>query len=151
MKTPDINAKRILVVEDEPTICDICQRVLVDELFEVDIAINGKVALDMIEDKQNYHSHYLLLIDIGTPEVNGKELYRWLQEKYPVMANRVIFTTGSVMDGDTMTFMEQTGRPFLPKPFTPDELRVIVRESWKKVEKWLKNDKKYWLLMTMKP
>ena len=37
------------------------------------------------------------------------------------------------MDGDTMTFVEQSGRPFLPKPFTLDELKAIVREALREV------------------
>ena len=130
MKTPDGNAKRILVVEDEPAICELCRRVLTDEGFEVDIAVNGKAAQDMIEKRQ-YH---LFLIDIRLPVMTGKELYQWLQKKHPQLVNRVIFTSGSVVSGDTQIFLEQTGRPSLPKPFTPDELKAIVRESLKQIE-----------------
>jgi len=124
MKNSGAKVKRILVVEDEPAISDVCQRVLIGEGFEVDIAINGKVAQDMIEEKQ-YDS---CLIDIRTPRMNGRELYQWLQEKHPQLATGVIFTTGEMMGGDIQSFLEQAARPFLPKPFTPDELRAIVRE-----------------------
>jgi len=108
-----------------------CQRVLTREGFEVDIAVNGKLAQDMIEERQ-YH---ICLIDIRTPKMNGTELYQWLQKKYPQVANQVIFTTGSVLDEKTMAFIEQSGRPFLPKPFTPDELIAIVEEALKQLEK----------------
>jgi DNA-binding response OmpR family regulator len=104
-----------------------CQRVLTREGFEVDIAVNGRIAQDMLEERQ-YH---ICLIDIRTPEINGTELYHWLQKKYPQVANQVIFTTGSLIDEKTMTFIEQSGRPFLPKPFTPDELTAIVKEALK--------------------
>ena len=121
MKIPDSGMKRVLVVEDEPVISNVCERVLTSEGCEVDLAVNGKVAQDMIEEKQ----YDLCLIDIRTPEMNGKELYRWLQQKHPQLASRVIFTTGDVMSGD---------RPFLPKPFTLEELRTIVTEALKGVE-----------------
>ncbi len=134
MKTPDSSAKSFLIVEDEPGICDLCRRVLIGEGFEVDIAVNGKVALDMIEEQQ----YGLYLFDINTPEMNGKELYQWLKEKHPQLAAGVIFTTGDVIGGETQSFLEISGRPFLPKPFTPDELRTVVRETLKEVE-WLKN------------
>ena len=98
MKNFSGGAKRILVVEDEPAINAVCRRVLTSEGFEVDIA------------------------------VNGKKLYQWLQEKHPQLEGRVLFTTGDVMSGDTQSFLEQIARPFLLKPFTPDELRAIVRE-----------------------
>lgn len=125
MESSSTGVKRILIVEDEPAICDLCRRVLTREGFEVEIAVNGKVAQDMIQGKQ----YDLCLLDIRTPEMNGKELYQWLKEKHPQLASRVIFDTGSVIGKDTMTFIEQSGRPFLPKPFTPDELRPIVRET----------------------
>ena len=67
--------------------------------------------------------------------MSGEELYHWLEERLPQLANRVIFTTGDVMGGDTGSFLEQTGMPFLPKPFAPDELRAIMREALKEVEK----------------
>ncbi len=125
MKTPDSSAKIILIVEDEPAISDVCRRVLTSEGFEVDIAVNGKVAKDIIEEKQ----YDYCLIDIRTPEMNGKELYHWLNEKHPQLVSRVLFTSGDMMNGDTQIFLEQASRPFLPKPFTPDELRAIVRET----------------------
>ena len=131
MTNSSAGVKRILVVEDEPGINEVCQRVLTSEGFEVDIAVNGKVAQDMLEEKQ----YDLFLFDIKLPVMNGRELYQCIQEKHPKSIDRVIFTTGDVMGGDIRSFVEQTGRPFLPKPFTPDELRTIVRETLRQLEK----------------
>ena len=131
MENPGADVKRILIVEDEPAISAVCQRVLTSEGFEVDIAVNGKIAQDILEKKQ----YDLCLIDIRTPAMNGKELHQWLKEKHPKLASRVIFTTGDVMGGDTQSFLEQAARPFLPKPFTPDELKTIVTETLKEVGK----------------
>ena len=131
MKTPESNQKRILVVDDEPTISDICQRVLTREGFDVDIAVNSKVARDMIAEKQ----YDLLLVDVMTPVMTGIELYQWLQEEHPQLASRLIFDTGSVVARDITTFVEQSGRPLLPKPFTPEELKAIVTETLKEAEK----------------
>ena len=131
MESSSAHAKRVLTVEDEPAICDLCRRVLTSEGFGVDIATNGRVAQDMIADKQ----YNVLLLDIKMAIMDGKELYQWLQEKHPQLASRVIFTTGSVTGKDTTTFIEQTGRPYLPKPFTPDELKTIITETLKTVEK----------------
>jgi DNA-binding response OmpR family regulator len=117
----------VLIVEDEPSIGTMCQRVLAREGFEVEIAINGILAQEMIEKRQ-YH---ICMIDIRTPRMSGAELYQLLQKNYPQVADHVIFTTGSVIDEKTMAFIEQSGRPFLPKPFTPDELTAIVKEALK--------------------
>jgi len=131
MNTLDSTTKRILIVEDEPSIANLCQRVLAREGFEVEIAVDGTLAQEMIEKKQ-YH---ICMIDIRTPKLSGAELYQWLQKNYLQVANNVIFTTGSVIDEKTMAFIEQSGRPFLSKPFTPKELTEIVEKSLKQLEK----------------
>ena len=123
--------KKILVVEDEPTISQVCHRVFTSEGLDVNTATNGKVAQAMIE-KERYD---FVLIDIRTPAMNGKELYQWLKEKRPLMTNRVIFTTGDMMGGDTQDFLEKARRPFLLKPFTPGELRTVIREALKQAGK----------------
>jgi len=131
MKNADTDAKRVLVVEDEPSIGNMCRRVLTGEGWEVDIAINGRLAQDMIEEKQ----YGLCLIDIRLPKMNGQELFQWIQKRYPQLSGRVIFTTGDIMSGDTEVFINQTGRPFLPKPFTAEELKEIFTETLKRLTK----------------
>ena len=93
----------------------------------MEIAVNGILAQDMIENRQ----YDICLIDIRTPTMNGTELYQWLQKKYPRLTKQVVFTTGGVMDEEAMAFIEQSGRLFLPKPFTPEELIAIVEKALK--------------------
>jgi len=90
MKSSSAGVKRILVVEDEPAISQVCLRTLTSEGFEVDIAVNGQVAQDMLAKKD----YDLCLIDIRTPVMDGKELYQHIITKHEQMAERVIFTTG---------------------------------------------------------
>jgi len=97
----------------------------------VDIAANGKIAQDMIAKRQ----YTICLIDVRMPAMSGKEFYHWLREKQPKMVSRVIFATGDVFGGDTISFLEQTARPFLSKPFTPNELKTIIRETLEEIEK----------------
>jgi len=118
-------SKRILVVEDEPSICQVCLRTLTAEGFEVDIAVNGAIAGKMIGEAE----YDLCLIDLRTPIMNGKELYQYITDKYPDFKAKVIFTTGDVLDEKLTSMLSGTGRPYLPKPFTPDELRAIVKEA----------------------
>ena len=114
-----------MVVEDEPGISKVCTRTLIGEGFQVEVAVNGRAALDILKGKE----YDLWLLDIRTPEINGIELYGQLREKHPEMAGKVIFTTGDVLSGDIRAFLESTNRPYLPKPFTPEDLRAIVRTA----------------------
>lgn len=130
MKNSSTNVKRILVVEDEPAICEVCLKVLSSEGFEVDIVGNGKLAEGKLQERE----YDLIYIDIRTPIMNGKELYQYIVDNIPKMASRIIFTTGDIMAGDTQAFLERTGRPFMPKPFTPSELRHIVGETLRQIK-----------------
>ena len=121
---------KILSVEDEPSIRQLCQRVLTSQGYQVDFAINGVAAESMLM-KADYD---LLLVDIKTPVMDGKQLYRYIEKRYPELADRVIFTTGDVIGDDTQDFLEQTGRPFLLKPFSPDELRALVRDNMRRLQ-----------------
>ena len=125
MESSSAGIKRILVVEDEPGIREVCQRTLTSKRYHVDFAINGATAEDMLMQKD----YDLLLIDIKTPVMNGKELYKNIEGRYLKLLDRIIFITGDVISNDTQGFLKQAGRPFLLKPFTPDELQAIVREN----------------------
>ena len=122
--------RRALVVEDEPSISQICQRVLMAEDFDVDIAMNGLIAKKMVDDK----SYDLCLTDIRTPAMDGIQLYQYLEQEHPEIVRRVIFTTGDIMSGYIAQFIERTKRPFLPKPFTPGELKQVIRDAFAEID-----------------
>ena len=122
--------KRVLVVEDEPIIGRVCTETLNEDGLEVDIATNSSIAAPMIGEKE----YDLLLVDIRTPVMNGKQLFQWITEKHPELVNRVILTTGELFGGASEEFIVQSGRPFLPKPFTPDILKATVREAMRTKE-----------------
>ena len=85
-KSVNNGPKKILVVEDEMAILQICQRVLTKEGFEVFSAVNGKTAQEEIA-RETYD---LLMIDIRTPEMNGEELYEWLKGNHPELIWKVL-------------------------------------------------------------
>ena len=116
--------KRILVVDDDPTVIDFTSRVLADDGFWAEIAHNGEAAKEKIAEQQ----FDLLITDIQMPVMSGIELYHWLQEKHPRLADRVIFISGSVGNEDNQTFLKQVGRPYLAKPFVGSDLIAIVGE-----------------------
>jgi DNA-binding response OmpR family regulator len=130
MKSIDATAIRILVVEDEPVISRVCLQTLTNEGFKVDVAINGSIASGMLEQE----TYGLILIDIRTPVMNGKQLYEFIVQKHHELANRVIFTTGDVLGGDTESFLEESGRLCLAKPFTTNELKTVVREALRRLQ-----------------
>jgi len=130
MAQDNTHRRRALVVEDEPVISQLCRRMLMAEGFDVDIAMNGLIAKKMVDDK----SYDLCLSDIRTPAMDGIQLYWYLGKKHPELACKVIFTTGDVLSGYIAQFLEGTKRPFLPKPFTPDELKQVIRDALAEID-----------------
>ena len=117
--------KKILLVEDEPAVSRIHREAVVCYEFETDIATTQMAAKDMLV-KENYD---LCLIDIRTPGMSGMELYHYLKEEHPELAIKVMITIGDVLSGNVDSFFGEFNRPFLPNPFTLDELRAIVRQA----------------------
>ena len=109
----------MLVVEDEPTICEIFLKVFTGEGYEVEIATNGWEGERKLANK----GYDLIMIDMRTPIMDGRQLYQKIKEKYPNIIDKVIMTSGEVMDSDIQKFLEEADIPFLPKPFTSKELK----------------------------
>jgi CheY-like chemotaxis protein len=118
--------KKALVIEDEPVISSICKRTLTAEGFDVDIAVNGLVAKELIQDK----TYDLFLSDIRTPKMNGIEFYRYLEQTQPELARRIIFTTGDVLSNNIEQFLKEVKSPYLAKPFDPDQLRKVIKDNF---------------------
>ena len=114
--------KRILVIEDEPTIRDICKTVLTDEGYYTDVVENGSIGLEALKSCQ----YDLYLVDIRMPSMGGIEFFELLQKDFPQVINKVVFTTGDLLDMDVLRFIKRSNRPLLPKPFSIGELKIMV-------------------------
>ncbi|MGI2336078.1 MAG: response regulator [Dehalogenimonas sp.] len=122
--TPSQN--RILIADDEPSICDICSRVMSGFGLEVDCCQDGQEAWELI----GRTDYAIILLDIRMPVASGKDVFHRLQQQRPELAERVILTSGDLMNEQTSAFTNATNRPFLPKPFTPDELAAVVKKLY---------------------
>ena len=128
MTTQEIPAPRILVVDDEERIRDACTMVLEEEGYDVATADNGELGLAMIEE-----SHYdVILLDLMMPKLSGLEVLPQLKEKHPDTA--VIVITGYATVEHSIEAMKKGAFDFIPKPFTPDQLRTIVAKSIKYIQ-----------------
>jgi len=118
------NKKKVLIIDDEPSICTLCERILQSQGFETDIVHDGRAAENLI-DMNEYN---LILADIRLPVESGIDLFIWLKQEHPQAGKRVVFMTGGFLGSGDMTFLEKNGRPYLLKPFRPDELIEKIKE-----------------------
>ncbi len=122
MEAQKTEKQRILVVEDEPVIGHVCQKVLVSQGFSVDVALDGKKAIENLENR--YYD--LCILDLFMPGIDGIQLYKYLHNKKHELSQSVIFTTGDIIGRRAAKFLSKSERVFLQKPFTPRELITAV-------------------------
>ncbi len=120
---------KILLVEDEETLAIGLEYNLSEEGYRVDVAQDGKVALNFIENRQ----YDLIILDIMLPFVDGFEIARIIREKDPKLP--VLILTARTSIKDKVKALETGADDYLTKPFHLDELLLRVkgmlkRKSW---------------------
>ena len=115
-----ITMKKILVVEDEPSILDNITYALQTEGFEPLCCGTGKDAREFL-DKENIS---LIILDIGLPDVNGFDLLRDIRKKTSIP---VIVVTARSDEIDRIVGLEIGADDYVTKPFSPRELTARVR------------------------
>ncbi len=121
----DTEKPRILVVDDEPRIRDACQMVLEEMGFEVALAPDGSQGLARIKER-----HFdIILVDLMMPVLSGFDVLSEVREQHPDTV--VIVITGYATVEHSVEAMRKGAFDFIPKPFTPDQLRAVVSKSIK--------------------
>ena len=117
-------SRRILVVDDEELVSSMLSRLFRRLDHEVVTALSATKALEYLA----VQSFDAVLLDIRMPDMDGKELFRTIQQRWPQMAQRVAFLTGDVLSPPTQAFLETAGRPALDKPFYPHQIQKLLEE-----------------------
>jgi len=113
----------ILVIDDEKRIREGCYKILTKENCLVEMAENGEMGLKMIDEK-----HYdIILTDLMMPGIGGMEVLAKVGEQHPDSVSIVI--TGFATLEHSIEAMKNGAFDFIPKPFTPDQLRVVVSKA----------------------
>ena len=63
-----------------------------------------------------------ILLDLKMPGMNGREVFRLIEESDPMVAKKVIFITGDASDPDTRQFTATSNNPVVLKPFHLDDV-----------------------------
>ncbi len=113
---------KILVVDDEPAIRSVMQRVLGRE-NDVVAAGSGTEAMEIIKSGAPFD---VILCDLMMPEMTGMELHAWLVAQAPELARRVIFVSGGAFTPNASAYLASVSNPQLQKPFEPAELKKVV-------------------------
>ena len=112
--------KKILLVEDEPSIADNITYALSTDGFEPIWCSTGSEALHKLEEI----SISLIILDIGLPDINGFDLARTIRSNSDIP---IIFLTARSDEIDRVAGLELGADDYIVKPFSPRELTARVR------------------------
>src|SRR5438270_1538150 len=110
---PVTDRLHVLVVDDEASVRVALQRYLSSRGHEVETTASGREALARMRED----AFDAVIIDMRMPDLSGEQLFGELKARDPSYADRVIFTTGQLVDDTVRSFLSSTGRPCVPKPF----------------------------------
>src|SRR5512145_363049 len=120
---PDI-IPRILLVDDEQHVCDVCSRTLQRAGYEVVATNDPHAAVQELRGEQHFD---LLLTDIKMPTMSGLDLARMARERDPTIA--IIIMTGYASMENLRQSVQRGAADFLSKPFELEHLRLAVDQA----------------------
>jgi CheY-like chemotaxis protein len=114
--------KNILVVDDEPVVCHSVRRILSKQNCSVEEAFDVEIAHSMIKNNK----YDLIFLDLKMPKHDGMEVLSSIKKNYP--ETPVIILTGYGTIDKAIEATKLGAQHFIPKPFTPDELKEAAME-----------------------
>lgn len=114
---------KIIVVDDEKRICHNVEKILKKNNYEVTHACSAAEALE----KMAKESYSLLISDIVMPGRNGLELLKLVKDQWPL--TKAVMMTAYASTDTAVKAIRLGALDYIPKPFTPDELRSTVEKA----------------------
>jgi DNA-binding NtrC family response regulator len=116
---------RILVVDDEIVVCKNVGKILNREGHIVDYALSAQDALENFLEKETYDT---VITDLKMPvSLPGMDFLAIVKKRWPDVP--VIVITGFATVKSAVQAMRTGAFDYIPKPFTPDELRSVVARA----------------------
>ncbi len=124
--TEDFSRRKVLIIEDEPSIRNVLFVLLAGLGCEGDVAYNGQQALSMISRE----SFDAVLLDLRCNNVGAEEVVSQIKEVRPSLVGRVLVITGEVTDQQTMETLDRYLLPHIPR-------NRLMPELWGKLRNLL--------------
>ena len=122
------DTEKILVVDDDPVVIRSCDRVLISEGYDIDVAGNGQEAINILQ-KNNYS---LVITDLMMPGVDGIALIKWLRSSK--IQTGVVVITGYPSQETIKDALNLGILDYLPKPFTPQVLIDVTSKALRMIK-----------------
>ncbi len=125
---------QVLIVDDQVNTCKSLQAILKKSGYRSEYTLSSEEALRRV---QNGHFD-IVISDIRMPGMDGMRLLDELKKIQPHLV--VIMVTGYATIKSAVEAIQKGAYDYLPKPFTPDEVRVILERAAEKIRLESEND-----------
>ncbi|MCX7765844.1 MAG: response regulator, partial [Candidatus Sumerlaeia bacterium] len=123
--------KNILVVDDQPTVCESVKKILSRRGYVVQEAFSAEEAIEKMDKEPQTFSPRLVIADLMMPKVDGLELTKIIKERYPETG--VVIITGYAGINSAVKAAKLGALEYLAKPFTPEELVEVTERAFNKL------------------
>ena len=118
----------MLIVEDEATVASAMKKIIELGLSEHRTechCVDGSACLKLLESGAVFDA---ILCDLNLKESSGRFIYETIVKDHPTFCNCFAFLTGDSHRAEAINFLRSTGRPYLLKPFEPEQLLTLVTD-----------------------
>ncbi len=118
----DVTGRRALVVDDQPGMRELLQRMLTKRGF----VVAGVGDAESAADELGRDCYDVIFCDMHMPGMNGMGLYDMMRRRQPQLLDAFVFMSGDELDVQLQRLVEAARAPLLLKPFSADELDAAL-------------------------
>lgn len=131
MSSPVTERLPILLIEDERSVVDFVRMALERKGYTCRTANSAIEGIRVLESGQFIG----VISDMRTPGgASGADVHAWIVTNRPQLKDKVLFITGDTVNEDTLKALNDTGVPYIEKPFRVQELMATVERIFGKPE-----------------
>jgi DNA-binding NtrC family response regulator len=114
---------KVLVIDDERSVCISCVRILEEEGYDVEYTLSGHEGVARATDGR----WDVILLDLKMPDISGMEALARIHGAHPEQP--IIIITGYATIQTSIEAIKRGAFDYIPKPFTPEELALAVAKA----------------------
>jgi len=118
-----IKNPKILITDDDETLCYLLKEELINENYSVDIVYDGKYAIEKLKEK----SYDVLLLDLEMPFVSGEKVLKYVSENKPRL--QVIVLTAQSEMRTAIECIKLGAYDFINKPYNFQQLILTIERA----------------------
>lgn len=128
-----LNKPRILITDDDETLCYLLKEELISENYYVDIVYDGKFAIEKLKEK----TYDVLLLDLEMKFISGEKVLKYVNDNKPRL--QVIVLTAQSDMRTAIECIKLGAYDFLNKPYDFQQLLLVIKRALKHKELIEKN------------